>query len=57
MEKAIEFRPSNLILVIRVFLGILIVIGVVLLCTQGLWVPKLVDHILKTEQTYGNEAY
>ena len=34
---------------IRIFLLVLIIIGIVLLCTQKFWVPKLVDKILSPE--------
>ena len=34
---------------LRIFLFILIIIGIVLLCTQNIWVPKLVDRILLSE--------
>lgn len=34
---------------IRIFLFVLIIIGIVLLCTQKVWVPKLVDKILSYE--------
>ncbi len=35
---------------LRIFLGVLIVIGLVLLATQKIWVPKLVDRIIQSEQ-------
>ena len=34
----------------RIFLLILIVIGIALICTQKFWVPKLVDKILQSEK-------
>jgi len=34
---------------IRIFLLVLIVIGIVLLVTQKIWIPKLVDRILVSE--------
>jgi len=34
---------------IRIFLLILIIIGIFLLCTQKIWVPKLVNRILSFE--------
>jgi hypothetical protein len=34
---------------LRISLLVLIIIGIFLLCTEKLWVPKLVDHILKNE--------
>ncbi len=36
---------------VRIFLLILIIIGVILLVTQKLWVPKLVNKILSSETT------
>ena len=36
---------------LRIFLFVLIVIGVILLCTQKLWVPGLVGMILSSEDT------
>lgn len=50
---------------IRWFLLALIIIGLVLLATQKVWVPKLVDYILAQEDSssntqlkyFGNEAY
>ena len=33
----------------RIFLFVLIVIGIILLCTQKFWVPKLVNQILLYE--------
>ena len=36
---------------VRIFLLVLIVIGIVLLFTQNIWVPKLVDKILLYEST------
>lgn len=34
--------------IIRLFLLILIIIGLILLATQNVWVPKLVDFIIQT---------
>lgn len=34
---------------IRIFLLILIIIGIGLIITHNLWVPKLVDYILRVE--------
>ncbi len=34
---------------LRIFLFVLIIIGLGLLATQKMWVPKLVDYILKSE--------
>ena len=41
-----NYHPSPLLRTIQIFLLILIVIGIILLCTQNLWVPKLVNYIL-----------
>lgn len=35
---------------LQIFLLVLIVIGCILLATQSLWVPKLVDYIISHEQ-------
>lgn len=37
--------------VLRIFLFILIIIGIILLFTQKIWVPKLVNRILLSENT------
>ena len=37
--------------IIRIFLLVLIIIGIGLLITQKIWVPKIVDRILKSENT------
>lgn len=34
---------------IRIFLLVLIIIGIISLCTQSIWVPKLVNRILESE--------
>ncbi|MHB1330776.1 MAG: hypothetical protein ACYCY6_02305 [Minisyncoccota bacterium] len=34
---------------IQIFLGVLIIIGVILLFSQKLWVPKITDFILEYE--------
>jgi hypothetical protein len=49
----INSKPPTpaLIKFIRVFLLILIVIGILLLCTTSLWVPKLVSVILRPESS------
>lgn len=52
MHKNFDWRnyhPSPLLKAIQFFLLFLIFIGVCLLITQKLWVPKLVEYILKTE--------
>jgi len=36
---------------IRIFLLVLIIIGIILICTQKIWVPKLVNYILSKEVT------
>ena len=36
---------------VQIFLAMLIIIGIALLCTQKLWVPRLVAEILKIEGT------
>ena len=38
--------------IIRIFLFIVIIIGIVLLCTQSLWVDPLVNFILENSTTY-----
>ena len=42
--------------ILRMFLLVLIVIGIGLLLTQKVWVPKVVDHILKSEQAKASAA-
>ena len=44
--KQIENNSSKTIRIIRIILLILIIIGIGLLLTQKIWVPKLVDKIL-----------
>ena len=44
--KNSECDASPFIKFIRIFLLILIIIGIILLLTQDMWVPKLVDYIL-----------
>lgn len=48
--KRDNYHPSPLLIAIQVFLLNLIIIGIVLLVTQKLWVPKLVQYILRNEQ-------
>lgn len=36
---------------LRIFLLVLIIIGLALLATQKIWVPKLVDRIIQSEKT------
>jgi hypothetical protein len=45
LEK-IEDNSSVFIRTFRIFLLILIIIGIILIFTQKIWVPKLVDYIL-----------
>ena len=45
--KRKDYHPSPLMLGIQIFLLILIIIGIILLCNQDAWVPKLVEYILK----------
>jgi len=47
--KQIENNSSKTIRIIRIILLILIIIGIGLLLTQKIWVPKLVDKILSYE--------
>jgi len=44
-----EYPTSKTVRAVQVFLLILIIIGVGLLLTQKVWVPKVVNYILKTE--------
>ena len=37
---------------IRIFLLILIILGIILICTQSIWVPKIVNMILVSEGVY-----
>ena len=46
---------------IRIFLLVLIIIGIALLCTQNIWVPRLVSYLVPpqsapVENYFGNEA-
>lgn len=41
-----DYHPSRFIRMTQIVLLILIVIGIILLCTQNLWVPRLVNYIL-----------
>ena len=45
--KRKDYHPSPLMRGIQIFLLILIIIGIILLCNQDVWVPKVVDYILK----------
>lgn len=44
-----DYHPSPILRAVQVTLLILIIIGIGLLCTQKLWVPKVVDYLLKDE--------
>lgn len=44
--KEKKYHSGPVIRAVRIFLLILIVIGLGLLATQNFWVPKLVDFIL-----------
>jgi len=44
--KKSDYRQTPLLLGIQIFLLVLIIIGIILFCTQDLWVPKLVNYIL-----------
>ncbi len=44
-----EYHPSPLLRAVQIFLLVLIIIGVILLATQAMWVPKVVDYILKSQ--------
>ena len=46
-----NYHPSPLLRKFQIFLLILIIIGIGLLATQKIWVPKLVAYILNTEIT------
>jgi hypothetical protein len=45
--KSGQYNPSSLMRAVNIFLLALIVAGVVLLCTQKIWVPKVVQSILE----------
>lgn len=47
--KKLEDNSSLFVRGLRIFLLVLIIIGVALIFTQNLWVPKLVDYILAHE--------
>jgi hypothetical protein len=44
--KAGEYNPSSFRRAINIFLLALIIAGITLLCTQKIWVPKVVQYIL-----------
>jgi len=44
-----DYQPSPLLKAIQIFLLILIIIGIGLLATQKMWVPKVVEYILGKE--------
>jgi hypothetical protein len=45
--KRKNYHPSPLLIGIQIFLLILIIIGIGLFSTQNVWVPKIVNYILK----------
>lgn len=47
--KNLEDNSNPFIRGLRIFLLILIIIGIALIFTQNLWVPTLVDYILTHE--------
>lgn len=49
MLEKIENNSSLFIKVLRFFLLLLIIVGIFLIFTQKMWVPKLVDYILSFE--------
>ena len=46
-----DYNPSPFMRAVQIFLLVLILIGIGLLVTQKLWVPKLVEYILNGETT------
>lgn len=44
-----NYHPTKTIRIIQIVLLALIVIGVVLVLTQKIWVPKLVERIMASE--------
>jgi hypothetical protein len=47
--KKEDYHPSRFLITTQIVLLVLIIIGIVLLFTQNIWVPKLVDRILSLE--------
>jgi hypothetical protein len=47
-----EYHPSKALKAFQIFLLILIIIGVTLLFTQKIWVPKIVGYIMKNDTSY-----
>lgn len=47
--KKENYHPSRLFITVQVVLLILIIIGIALIITQNIWVPKLVERILGSE--------
>lgn len=45
--KHCKYHPSPIVRVIQALLLVLIVVGVALLLTQKIWVPKLVDYLVQ----------
>lgn len=46
------YRPSKFLRGVQIFLLVLIIIGLGLLATNKIWVPKLVDKILEHDPSY-----
>ena len=46
------YHSTPLMKAIRIFLLVLIIIGICLLITRNMWVPKLVEHIVSKENGY-----
>ena len=44
--KRENYHPSRLLVGFQIFLLILIIVGITLILTQSLWVPKLVEYLL-----------
>jgi len=48
--KKIESNSISYVKFLRIFLLILIIIGIILIFNQKFWVPKLVDYIISFEK-------
>jgi hypothetical protein len=46
-----DYHPSAVIKGVQILLLIVIIIGIGLILTQNIWVPKLVDYLLQTQKT------
>ncbi|MCX6736431.1 MAG: hypothetical protein NTZ13_05105 [Candidatus Parcubacteria bacterium] len=44
--KRENYHPGQLLVGFQIFLLVLIIVGITLIFTQNLWVPKLVEFIL-----------